>query len=134
MMVDLASNVVARAAIPMPSQIANWPSARIAQACSSVATGTITVASTFTLAPSVATTTSTMTIPTTLASCVVPSVVPGYDTFVPLGGGWANGQLVNTGDTVGAKYLQIPFAISLFGVSSAGIGMNSRGYVRIPPS
>nr|POF02218.1 hypothetical protein CFP56_65483 [Quercus suber] len=128
--------IVARTAIATPASITSWPSSRISEACSSVATGTSTITSTVTATASITTALSSVVASTTLQACVIPSQSPEYTTFTPIWGTWQGDQL---GENQQAQYyaeavIQIPFPMTIGSYSSNVITVGSNGYAAISTS
>lgn len=139
---DAPDNVVAPAAkrhlveraVATPASIASWPSARIAEACSSVATGTTTTTLTATLPASHTTSYVSLVAATTLQACVIPSQNPDYIVFNPVWGKWNGDTVGDLGYSVASREVtvQLPFAINIGKVSSNVLIVGTNGYVGAP--
>nr|POF15324.1 hypothetical protein CFP56_42213 [Quercus suber] len=125
--------IVARSAIATPASIASWPSSRISEACSAVATGTSTITSTVTATASVTTALSSVIASTTLHACVIPSESPDYTTFTPVWGSWQGDQLTNNQQAhyYEEAYIQIPFQMTVGSYSSNVITVGTNGYIKV---
>ncbi|KAG9858240.1 hypothetical protein KCU98_g1048, partial [Aureobasidium melanogenum] len=137
---DAPSNIIAkrgvltaRAAIATPTSVASWPLSRLSEACSEVATGTLSVSTTTTL-PTVTTTVYASAVATTtLQTCVVPSQLADYKAFTPIWGVWNGDSVGDLGYAVSnsENTLQLPFEMTIGGQSSNVITVGTNGYLKI---
>jgi hypothetical protein len=137
---DAPSNIIAkravlaaRAAIATPVSVASWPLSRLSEACSDVATGTLTSTTTTTLPASTTTVTVKTVASTTLYACVTPSASADYQNFIPIWGTW---NVDTPGQNPSVVYnkeqtLQLPFQITVGGYSNNVISVGSNGYVSV---
>ncbi|KAH0378942.1 hypothetical protein KCU92_g8453, partial [Aureobasidium melanogenum] len=139
---DAPSNIIAkrglltaRAAIATPASVASWPLSRLSEACSDVATGTVTVSTTTTL-PTVTTTVYSSVVAaaaTTLQACIIPSQLADYQAFTPIWGTWNGDSVGDAGSPFASseQTLQLPFQMTIGGQSSSVISVGTNGYLKI---
>lgn len=130
----IAKRTAAGGPIATPSSIALWPASRISEACSDVATGTITITALITEPVKTTTTTIETVVPTTtLYRCAVPSRQPGYQNFMPLVGSWSDDHPGYNSDLQfdQSSIMQLPFQVGFSGHRDNKVTVNTDGFLRI---
>lgn len=120
---------IAKRAVATPASITGWPAAKISAACSNVATGVVTTTSISTapvpLTTAVVTRTATQTVQT-VSTLTVPAVLLSSPTTI------VSGRTTSSDDNY--YRLELPFAISAYGVSSSVVYLTDNSVLFWPGS
>ncbi|KAK0644898.1 hypothetical protein DIS24_g8457 [Lasiodiplodia hormozganensis] len=120
---------IAKRAVATPASITGWPAAKISAACSNVATGVVTTTSISTapvpLTTAVVTRTATQTV-STVSTLTVPAVLLSSPTTI------VSGRTTSSDDNY--YRLELPFAISAYGVSSSVVYLTDNSVLFWPSS
>ncbi|OJD39059.1 carbohydrate-binding-like protein [Diplodia corticola] len=120
---------IAKRAVQTPTSIVNWPAAKISAACSNVATGVVLTTSISTapvpLTTAVVTRTTTETV-STVSTLTIPAVLLSSPTTI------VSGATTSSDDNY--YRLELPFSISIYGISSSVVYLTDNSVLYWPSS
>lgn len=126
-----SETAVQKRAIATPASISNWPSYKISEACSQVATGVATVTTTMTASSLTTTIQGTQTAEVSI--CTSPVQLSSTFSWSAIYGVWdsVNGKPGNNPSPAygSASTVQFPFSVCMFGTCSNVASVGTDGYI-----
>ncbi|KAF1356711.1 hypothetical protein BDV97DRAFT_394603 [Delphinella strobiligena] len=126
-----SQTAVEKRALVTPASISAWPSYKISEACSQVATGVVTVLTTTTASLPTTTVQGTSTV---ASICALPNQLASTFSWTAIYGAWdsVNGQPASNPAVawLSASTVQLPFNVCMFGTCTSVLSVGTDGVIK----